>query len=195
MELSEFTRAFAHGMKVADAAGPVAVNQRSGTAFQPGIGPHTEEATIGFVLDTIAPDQLPAVEREVPYPQLTRQKCDLVLAGEPGWAIEVMMLRFRGNNNKPNDTMLLHLLSPYAKHHSAVTDCLKLGNSGFEQRKAILIYGYEFTDTPLDAAIGAFETLARERVGLGPRYEASFAGLIHPVHVAGCVYSWQILGH
>ena len=53
MELSEFTRAFADGLKVADASRPIAVNQRSGAVFQPGIGPHTEKATVGLVLDAI----------------------------------------------------------------------------------------------------------------------------------------------
>ena len=102
------------------------------------------------------------------------------------------MLRFRGDNNKSNDNMLLHLLSPYAKHRSAVTDCVKLGNSGFSQRKAILIYGYEYDDTPLAEAIEAFEVLARRRVDLGPRIEASFDNLIHPVHQSGFVYGWEL---
>lgn len=192
MKLSDLTPAFADGLRVADASGPIAVNQRSGAPFQPGIGPHTEKATIGLALGAIAADRLPTVEREVPYPRLSRQKCDLVFAGSPGWAIEVKMLRFRGNNNKPNDNMLLHLLSPYAKHRSAVTDCVKLGESGFAQRKAILIYGYEYDDTPLNKAIDAFETLARQRVSLGPRHESSFDGLIHPVHQAGSVFCWEV---
>ena len=193
MELSDFTRAFADGIRAADASGPIAVNQRSGAPFQPGIGPHTEKATIGLALGAIAADRLPAVRREVPYPRVSRQKCDLVFAGSPGWAIEVKMLRLRGDNNKPNDNMLLHLLSPYAKHRSAVTDCVKLGDSGFVQRKAILIYGYEQDDTPLVDAIDAFEILAQQRVSLGPRHDSRFEGLIHPVHAAGCVYAWELL--
>ncbi|WP_423922973.1 hypothetical protein [Candidatus Poriferisodalis sp.] len=112
MDLSEFVQAFADGMKAADVAGPVAVNQRSGVPFRPGIGPHTESATIGLVLAALDSGRLPPMEREVPYPRIARQKCDLVVTGEPGWAIEVKMLRFRGDNNKPNDNMLLHLLSP-----------------------------------------------------------------------------------
>ena len=38
-------------------------------------------------------------------------------AGE--WAIEVKMLRLMGDNGKPNDNMLMHILSPYERHRSA----------------------------------------------------------------------------
>ena len=193
MDLAEFTRAFADGIGAADATRPVAFNQRSGNAFKPGIGPHTEKGTVDLVLANVDDGRLPTVEREAPNPRLSRQKCDLVIAGSPGWAVEVKMLRFRGDNNKPNDNMLLHLLSPYAKHRSAVTDCVKLGESGFAQRKAVLIFGYEDDDTPLVDAIDAFETLANQRVPLGPRHDASFDGLIHPVHAAGCVHGWELL--
>lgn len=106
MDLTEFTRAVADGIGAADATRPVAFNQRSGNAFQPGIGPHTENATIGLTLGAIA---------------------------------------------------------------------------AVAQRKAILIFGYEDADTPLVDAIDAFETLANQRVPLGPRREARFDGLIHPV--------------
>lgn len=193
MDLTKFTRVFADGIRSADADRPIAFNQRSGDAFQPSIGPHTEKATVDLVLAAIADGQSPAIEREVPYPRLPRQRCDIVVAGNPGWAIEVKMLRFRGDNNKSNDNMLLHLLSPYAKHRSAVTDCVKLRESGFAERKAVLIFGYDDDDTPLIDAIDAFETLANQRVPLGRRHEASFDGLIHPVHAAGRVYSWELL--
>ncbi|WP_423922981.1 hypothetical protein [Candidatus Poriferisodalis sp.] len=46
---------------------------------------------------------------------------------------------------------------------------------------------------PLIDAIDAFETLACQRAELGPRNEAGFEGLIHPVHASGCVCSWEIL--
>ena len=103
------------------------------------------------------------------------------------------MLRLFGDNGKPNDNMLLHLLSPYPKHRSAVTDCEKLNASGFRQRKAIVIFGYESTELPLAEGIDAFESLARRYVCLkGPRV-ATFEDLIHPVHESGHVYGWEIL--
>jgi hypothetical protein len=92
------------------------------------------------------------------------------------------MLRFMGDNGKPNDNMLMHILSPYAKHPKRADDCQKLTGSGFELPYALLIYGYDHDDWPMEPAVEAFEQLARYRVQLGPRQLASFDGLIHPVH-------------
>jgi hypothetical protein len=102
------------------------------------------------------------------------------------------MLRFMGDNGKPNDNMLMRILSPYPKHRSALTDCQKLVGSGFEQPHAVLIYGYDYDDWPMELAVEAFEQLARYRVQLGPRHLAGFDGLIHPVHQRGGVFVWEI---
>jgi hypothetical protein len=104
-----------------------------------------------------------AVQTGVPYPNAPRQKCDLLVASSDGrtWAIEVKMLRFMGDNGKPNDNMLMHILSPYPRHRSALTDCQKLVGSGFEEPYALLIYGYDYDDWPMEPAVEAFEQLAR----------------------------------
>ena len=190
--LSQFVEALAEGIALADSAEPVAVNQRSGRSFRPGIGPHSEAATLDLALTALPPARLPPVHREVLYPAMPRQRCDLVLDGPPGWAIEVKMLRLHGDNGKRNDNMLLHLLSPYAKHRSAVTDCEKLNASGFVERKAIVIFGYESRDFPLAEGIDAFEVLAGSRVDLARRCVATFGNLIHPVYARGGVYGWEI---
>ena len=192
IQLSQFAEALAEGIEKADSKRPVAFNQRSRKPFQPGIGPHTEADTLELALAALPPARLPPVRLQVPYPAVSRQSCDLVLAGSPGWAIEVKMLRLYGDNGKTNDNMLLHLLSPYAKHRSAVTDCEKLNGSGFPQRKAIVIFGYESKDLPLAEGIDAFEALARQRVALSGPCVAAFENLVHPVHACGCVYGWEI---
>lgn len=130
----------------------------------------------------------------VPYPA-ARQECDLCLGEAPlwQWAIEVKMLRFMGNNGKPNDNILTHILSPYPDDRSALTDCDKLRASGFAGRKAILIYGFDYDYRQMDPAIDAFEVLARSRGVFGPREVASFEGLIHPVHQRGRVFGWELL--
>jgi hypothetical protein len=46
-------------------------------------------------------------------------------------AVEVKMLRLMGDNGKPNDNMLMHILSPYPDDNSALTDCQRLAASGF----------------------------------------------------------------
>ncbi len=103
------------------------------------------------------------------------------------------MHRLMGDNGKPNDNMLLHLLSPYPAHRSAVTDCSKLARSGFSQRKAIVIFGYEHDGWPMAPAIEAFECLASRSSELVPVPSASFDRLIHPVHQRGSVFGWEVV--
>ncbi|MEW6181107.1 MAG: hypothetical protein AB1522_14420 [Chloroflexota bacterium] len=42
-----------------------------------------------------------------------------------------------------NDNTLMHILSAYPAHRSALNDCVKLSESILAPNKAILIYGYE----------------------------------------------------
>ncbi len=130
----------------------------------------------------------------VPYPNAPRQKCDLCLGSGSvwEWSIEVKLFRFLGDNGNANDNILMHLLSPYPEHRSALTDCSKLLASGLHGRKAILIYGFESEAWPLAPGIEAFETLARSRVRLGPRCMAAFSGLVHPIHASGEVFAWEV---
>ena len=102
------------------------------------------------------------------------------------------MLRMFGDNGKLNDNMLMHVLSPYPAHRSALTDCEKLAQSNQPSRKAIVIYGYDYNDWPMDPAIEAFETLASERVILGDQHAAAYDHLMHPVHQQGRVFAWEI---
>jgi hypothetical protein len=102
------------------------------------------------------------------------------------------MLRLMGDNGKPNDNMLMHILSPYPSHRSALTDCQKLVGSGFSGSLGVLIYGYDYDALPMEPAVEAFEQLAEHRVRLGPRQAASFDGLVHPVHRRGGVFVWEV---
>lgn len=131
----------------------------------------------------------------VSFPSGPRQKCDIVIVGHgESWAIEAKLLRILGDNGKPNDNMLMHILSPYSTHRSAVTDCEKLLGSGFDARKAVVIFGYESLDWPMATAIEAFEALASRRTKLGPRAAAETGALAHPVHEKGRVFGWELLG-
>jgi hypothetical protein len=102
------------------------------------------------------------------------------------------MLRLMGDNGKPNDNILTHILSPYPAHRSALTDCEKLLVSGLGGRKAIVIFGYEYKGWPMEPAVVAFETLAAARVELGSREMAEVGGLVHPVHQRGRVLGWEV---
>jgi hypothetical protein len=102
------------------------------------------------------------------------------------------MLRLMGDNGKPNDNMLMHILSPYPGDRSALTDCRKLVESGLEGRKAIIIYGFDYPNRSMDLAVEAFEVLAKRCVQIGARVEVGYQELVHPVHVAGRVFGWEV---
>jgi hypothetical protein len=195
---ADFVLDFARGIAAADARAPQAVGTRSGLPYQPGIGPHTEASTVSLVmkeLHALEPKRYGAFQTGVPYPALPRQRCDLCLgsAGDWSWVVEVKMLRLMGDNGKLNDNMLMHILSPYPAHRSALTDCAKLLDSEFTGRKAIVIYGFEYEGWALAPALDAFEVLASQQVRLGPRATATFSDLIHPIHREGKVLGWELL--
>jgi hypothetical protein len=194
--LPQLVRDFAIGPERADARQPQAIGSRTGRVYQPGVGPHTEAQTLALVADElIALDSEYAAHRfDVPYPGSSPQRCDWCLGEPPSWtwAIEAKLLRLFGDNGKLNDNMLMHILSPYAAHRSALTDCEKLAGSALLGLKAAVIFGYDYDGWEMDPAVEAFETLAQQRVKLGPRHTARFGQLIHPVHQRGRVFAWEL---
>jgi hypothetical protein len=156
--LDQLVHDFAAGMAAVDALRPQAESARSERTYQPGIGPHSESATVEMVMQRLGADaSLPYADSfklEVPYPSSPRSKCDLCLGHAPDWewAVEFKMLRLMGDNGKPNDNILMHILSPYPKHRSALTDCEKLLDSGLRGRKAIVVFGYEYPEWPMEPA-------------------------------------------
>lgn len=185
----------AGAIEALDRTGPVWRSARTGKAYQPGIGPHPETEVVRMVARWLAeqdPTRYGDHTLGAPYPIGARQKCDWVLGDPVRLAIEVKMLRLMGDNGKPNDNMLMHLLSPYPAHRSALTDCSKLLSSGFPGTKAVLIYGFDYPGWPMDPAIEAFERLAGSEVALSERAEAPITGLVHPVHQAGRVFCWEL---
>jgi hypothetical protein len=78
-----------------------------------------------------------------------------------------------GDKGKPNDNILMHILSPYPEHQSALTDCTKLISPAIGEHKAVLIYGYKYQGCAMEPAIEVFEVLARGRCPPpGCRYRA-----------------------
>jgi hypothetical protein len=194
--LQAIVTSFAGAMKSLDHDAPVWTSDRTGKAYQPGIGPHPETETVKLVAGRLASEQpstYGTYELGRPYPSAPRQKCDWTFGSPLSWAVEVKMLRLMGDNGKPNDNMLMHILSPYPAHRSALTDVDKLAASGFDCHLAILIYGYDYPQWPMGPTIEAFEALA----GRGPTYlsqrcSSSFGDLVHPVHKSGQVVAWEI---
>lgn len=191
-----FVRIFARGMEAADARRPVAHNRLTKAAYGAGLGPHTEDASLRLTIGEIA-DVLPGaptITFQIPYPDAPRSKADLRLTWSEAncLTIEAKLFRLLGDNGNPNDNMLMHIMSPYATHRSAVTDVAKLATARFGGDIGILIFGYEAEDYPCELALKGFELLAREHAELGPRHQAWTAPLVHPVHRRGFAAFWQI---
>src|SRR5262249_7551511 len=142
MDLAAIVAALARGLLAADGLRPVALSHRSGRAYQPGIGPHAENAAVALALASIGDEALLGFCGQfAPYRGLPRQKCDLWVGKPYEWVIEIKMARLRGDNGKPDDTAIKDILSPYESDRSALADCTKLANAEFTCRKAIVIYG------------------------------------------------------
>jgi hypothetical protein len=193
MELASIVAELARGLAAADALRPVAKSHRGTRVYQPGIGPHAENAAIALALATFTSQAaIGPWGQFVPYPGFPRQKCDLWVGQPCEWVIEIKMARFRGDNGKPDDTAIKDILSPYESDRSALADCTKLATAQFTCRKAITIYGFDYPDRPLDPVIDAFELLAARQVQLSSREVAVFSPLMHPVHSAGRVFGWEV---
>ena len=185
---------FALSIKKIDSTKPVYVSQRKNkNVYKPGIGPHTETATINLVVNELKQDKFyTKIEREIKYPN-SRKSCDLKFnINNKILFSEVKMMRIMGDNNKANDNIFMHIFSPYEKQNSALTDGLKLLKSGFDGEKSIIIYGYDYDDFPIEKTISLFEKTTKDFFNISERYSASFEKLVHPVHTRGSVYGWLI---
>ena len=103
-----------------------------------------------------------------------------------------------GDNGVEAEHWSENALHPYPGNVRSLGDSIKLIESGFPERKAIVIFGYEHSPPLIDItiAIDSFEAIAKQVVGveLGARQSAQFGPLIHPVHQQGKVFGWQVLG-
>jgi hypothetical protein len=188
--LADVVANFAEAFKAVDAAAQV------NPPYKPGIGPFGEPRGLELALRYLKQAYPKDYQTTGPqaYPGSAKQ-CDLVISS--AWAIEYKLLRPFGDNGKEAEHWSENVLHPYSGHTSAIGDCLKLMGSGFAERKAILVYGFEHTPPkiPLEPAVRAFEVIAAKVAGvhLGPRHTAHFDHLIHPVHQQGTVFGWEVL--
>jgi hypothetical protein len=193
VDLSEFVRDFAVALVAVDERRPV-FTSRTGRVYQPGIGPHSEDRALDLIvheLKTTHSGKYADLACRLPYAG-SRQTCDIVVLAD--WMIEVKMARFYGDNNKPDDTSIKDLLSPFKVDRSAVTDCAKLAAAAGSEKKAVVIYGFDAPNRSLSVAVDAFEALASRVVRLGSRITEPYSELVHPVFQHGAVFAWQVLG-
>jgi hypothetical protein len=88
--------------------------------------------------------------------------------------------------------MIMHIASPYPAHRSALPDCTKVVTSQLGDHEAVLIYGYDYLNWPMDPVVNAFETPAWRQIGLSDRSAAAFDGLVYPILQRGRVFGWAI---
>jgi hypothetical protein len=196
LSLGDIVDDFAEAFKAVDETRPQGASRTR--TYRPGIGPLTEADAVNRALQylkesTRSTYYLDASPKRYPS---SRQQCDLVILGE--WAIEFKLLRPFGDNGAEAEHWSENALHPYPGNVSSIGDSIKLIESGFFERKAILVFGYEHSLPLIDItiAIESFEAIAKQVVGieLGERYSAQFGPLIHPVHQRGKVFGWQVLG-
>lgn len=190
MELNLIVKDLADALFAVDATGPI-----EGT-FQPGIGPHTEDHTRDLALNYLKniPEKKAFYQNAgtQKYP-IGREKCDLVIPGQ--WAIELKLLRPFGDNNKEAEHWSNKIIHPYYGNKSAIGDVFKLKESGFSERKAIILFAYEHNIPKIDLTITlqAFEMIVQHicNIPLQPRIVEERKGLIHPTFQTLKIIGWE----
>jgi hypothetical protein len=102
IQLAQLVEDFAAAVRSVDGRSPQAIRSRTGRAYQPGIGPHSEDQTLRLVAGELAKSDVAYAQHSfgVSYPGASRRRCDWCLGTPPSWewAIEVKMLRLFGDN-------------------------------------------------------------------------------------------------
>jgi hypothetical protein len=193
MELPEIVEHLARAFKAVDVAAPRGRSKKG--EYSPGIGPLAENDAVCRALGWLKEVEPGLYENAGPraYPG-SRQTCDLVIPSY--WAIECKLIRPFGNNGVEAEHWSENILHPYRGNVSAVGDAIKLVESGFRERKAIAVFGYEHVPAgiELDRAVRCFELICRDvlEIRLGQRYSSTFSDLIHPCHQCGKIFAWEV---
>jgi hypothetical protein len=185
VELSTFVDDFA------DALAEIDRSRVCHKQFQPGIGPFGEADAIRSALAELKKQHSDRYSRAV-----TKRSPDLLIPNS--WALELKIIRPFGDNGMPAEHWSENALHPYPGNTSSLGDCLKLIGAGLQERKGVVIFGYEHSPAQisLDPAISAFEHIAMNilKIKLGPKCQAKREGLVHPVHQVLRVFGYEVLG-
>jgi len=174
---------FAEALKWIDASG---TRYRD---YKPGVGPYGEPQVTKKAVEYLRKT----------YPKefrgaRTKREPDVLIPGQ--WALELKIVRPYGDNGILAEHWSENLLHPYEGNVSSLGDCLKLLQSGLQERKGVLVLTYEHSPPMIDLGVllGPVELLAQEimDLGLGPRCSATATDLVHPVHQQGTVYGWEL---
>lgn len=189
LSLDQIVSDFAEALRCVDAKSPVCKE------FLPGIGPFGEREAVqlafqemlsarGGTYGTARPEKLPGCNSAT----------DIVIGTD--WALEIKVARPYGNNGLLAEHWITNLLYPYKGNYSLLGDGMKLRDSGFPGKKALIVYGFEHPtpETDVATAINAFELIANQIIGLSlsKRIERRVEGLVHPVHSRLIVAGWEL---
>lgn len=156
--------------------------------FQPGAGPYGEPQLVAEVARRLA-------EKFEYRGARTKRKPDLLIPDQ--WAIEVKIARPFGDNGKEAENWSVNLLHPYSGNTSSIGDALKLREYEGQERRMVVVVGYEHSPAviSLSPLFDAFEAIARDvmLLELGERTEEIRNQLIHPVHQVVRVVGWEVL--
>lgn len=192
MTLEQIIHHLANALKAVDATMPIE------GSFQPGIGPHTEDHARDMAVNHLRNQEGIIAEYyqqagSVQYPG-RREMCDLVIPNE--WAIELKLLRPFGDNDREAEHWSNKILHPYYGNKSAVGDVLKLRDSSFNTKKAVILFAYEHTEPRLDLefTLRTFEMICIQlyQVNLGNRITEERGDLVHPTFTVLNVIGWEI---
>ena len=156
MELSKILKRFAAGLKaIDDTSSWQGTSARTGATYLAGVPAMTERQLchelVQWWTSTFPNDFNPVgtCHEEVPYPGLSRARCDIVFSskpndGVPEWAIEVKRIQFIGDNGKKNDHNVQKMLSPYMKDRSLVHDIERMRKHPIASRHAVIGYAFSY---------------------------------------------------
>jgi len=157
--------------------------------YQPGVGPYSEPQLVKRIAAYL--NSRPAYKGLVQ----TQRTPDLLIRGH--WAIEFKITRPFGDNGEEAENWSVNLLHPYPGNVSTISDSLKLLELDSEERKAVIVIGYEHVPAKIDLTplVQSFETISAHvtHIRLSSRIELRQDGLVHPVHQAARLFAWEVL--
>jgi hypothetical protein len=194
MELTNIITDLADALKAVDSTRPIQGK------FKPGIGPHKENIarnlSLSYLQKQVSTAFMYKHASTKKYPASSKM-CDLVIPEK--WAIELKLLRPFGDNDKEAEHWSSKIIHPYYGNKSAIGDMLKLLDSGFACRKAIILFAYEHSEPKIDQEITlkTFEMIASacHQVILGQRIMEERRDLVHPTFAVLKVIGWEIINH
>ena len=195
LSLNNIVIDFSVAFKAVDEKGPV--GKSNTRIYKPGVGPLTENVAVTKALTYLQQVKNSDYRDTTPksYPN-SKKRCDLLIPKK--WVLEFKLVRPYHDNGKEDEDWSKNLFYPLRGSTGCIGDCIKLAESTFEEKKALLVFGFEH-DPPkieLTKMVKLFEVLAKTvGVQLGPCHNATFGPLIHPIHQQGRIFGWEVLSY